>query len=341
MASQLIPENLRRAVLAMYDGMTTEIETKAGVTAAVPVRRGVLQGDPLSPLLFNMCINFFLTDLNNADIQRNFGFCVNNDLALSCFAFADDLVVVGKNRAALTILVRRAMERLGSIGLMTNAAKSTVLDIGYVRGERVVNSEVVDIGGGEQLPALTSEESVLYLGVKFRCNLGFDIKEEVKEFGEKLEKIRQFDFLHADRKIKIIKQYVWPTMNYDLQMAPPGAHIITDLRSMDDVMKLFAFNCYRLPQNSPTGFLFAARCKGGLAMPRPTEEFGIQQVNAAVVLNNSTDVYVKEFRKPVQEINQVVSSMESCIVPEARDYLKPRSLGLKLRAEYREKAFES
>ena len=76
-------------------------------------------------------------------------------------------------------------------------------------------------------------------------------------------------------------------------------------------------------------------------MPKPTDEYGIQQVNAAVVFKNSTDVYVEEFRKPVQEINQVVSSMGSCVVPEEQDYLKPRSLGTKLRAEYREKAFES
>ena len=76
----------------MYDGMTTEVETEveteAVVTAAMPVRGGVLQGDTLSPLLFNMCMNFILTDVNNSDLQRNFGFCVNSDLAFSCFAFA-------------------------------------------------------------------------------------------------------------------------------------------------------------------------------------------------------------------------------------------------------------
>ena len=185
----------------MYEGMAVKVEVGAGATSAVCVRRGVLQGDPLPPLLFNLCINFILNDLNRVDLQRIFGFNVNDDLALSCFAFADNLVIVGKNRAALSVLVRRAMECLENIGLKTNAAKSNIVDIVYNGGERIVNDSQLDIGGGVFMPALSVEQSVVYLGVKFRNNLQFNLKEEMEEFGVKLQELHQYPFLHSDRNL--------------------------------------------------------------------------------------------------------------------------------------------
>ena len=42
-------------------------------------------------------------------------------------------------------------------------------------------------------------------------------------------------------------------------------------------------------------------------MPKPTDEYLIQQVNAAVVLNNSTDIYVEEFKKPIDQSSRVIN----------------------------------
>ncbi|GAU99517.1 hypothetical protein RvY_10509 [Ramazzottius varieornatus] len=258
----------------MYSGLTARVEVGGEVTEAVPVRRGVLQGDPLSPLLFNLSINFLLDQLNGFELKNALGVNVNNVLAVSAFAFADDLVIVGKNRAALALLVRIAIDGLDSIGLVVNAKQSTVMDVIYESGERVVDGRELDIGGSVTMPALTKEETVVYLGVKYRFSLGFDLKQELEEFGAKLQ-------------------------------------------------KLFAFNCLRLPSNAPTGFLFASRASGGLAMPKPTEEYVIQQINSAVLLNNSTDEYVKEFRKPSQEIDRIVANLDIKVEVTERDMVEP------------------
>ncbi|GAU99304.1 hypothetical protein RvY_10329 [Ramazzottius varieornatus] len=106
LSSFAIAENLRRAIGAMYSGMTARVEVGGEVTGAVPVKRGVLKGDPLSPLLLNLTINFLLHELNDFDLKKALGLNVNDILALSAFAFADDLVIARKNRAASRRLSR-------------------------------------------------------------------------------------------------------------------------------------------------------------------------------------------------------------------------------------------
>ncbi|GAV03400.1 hypothetical protein RvY_13828 [Ramazzottius varieornatus] len=82
-----------------------------------------------------------------------------------------------------------AIDGLDSIEFVVNVAKSTVMDIVYKNGERGVDSSELAIGGGEIMPALTKEETVVYLGVNRRYNLGFDLKQELEEFGGKLQRL--------------------------------------------------------------------------------------------------------------------------------------------------------
>ncbi|GAV07614.1 hypothetical protein RvY_17430 [Ramazzottius varieornatus] len=69
------------------------------------------------------------------------------------------------------------------------------------------------------------------------------------------------------------------------------------------------------------------------AIPKPTEEYVIQQINSAGLLNNSTDEYENEFRKPSQEIERMVASLDTKVNVTERDMFKPRVLGVKLRTE--------
>ncbi|GAV03401.1 hypothetical protein RvY_13829 [Ramazzottius varieornatus] len=104
-------------------------------------------------------------------------------------------------------------------------------------------------------------------------------------------------------------------------MVPLGSNIVKDLAT-DDVIKLFAFSCIRLPSSTLTGFLFASRARGGHAVPKPTEEYAIQQISSTVLLNSSTDVYLKEFRKPSQEIQRMVASLHTKVEVTERDIVK-------------------
>ena len=57
------------------------------------VGRGVLQGDCLSPLLFNLCFNTFLQHIKS-EKYRQFGFSLNFLNPIHWFQFADDAAVI-------------------------------------------------------------------------------------------------------------------------------------------------------------------------------------------------------------------------------------------------------
>ena len=55
-----IPDHIKSLVKSPYTDFKTSILTKEFRTPFISVGRGVLQGDCLRPLLFNLCFNTFL-----------------------------------------------------------------------------------------------------------------------------------------------------------------------------------------------------------------------------------------------------------------------------------------
>ena len=55
-----IPDHIKSLVKSLYTDFKTSILTKQFRTPFISVGRGVLRGDCLRPLLFNLCFNTFL-----------------------------------------------------------------------------------------------------------------------------------------------------------------------------------------------------------------------------------------------------------------------------------------
>lgn len=88
-----IPDHMKNLVHSLYTDFKTSIITSEFSTPFVRVGRGVLQGDCLSPLLFNMCFNTFIQHIK-ADKYRQFGFSLKFLNPIHWFQFADDAAVI-------------------------------------------------------------------------------------------------------------------------------------------------------------------------------------------------------------------------------------------------------
>ena len=68
-----IPQHIQLMIKSLYTNFKTSIITSDFNSPFVEVGRGVLQGDCLSPLLFNLCFNTFIQHIKSEKYQQ-FGF---------------------------------------------------------------------------------------------------------------------------------------------------------------------------------------------------------------------------------------------------------------------------
>ena len=74
-----IPSKTRALISNHYNGCHTSVITDHFLTPIIPVRRGVLQGDCLSPLLFCMCFNTLLQFIRQEKFMQ-LGFSAHDKL---------------------------------------------------------------------------------------------------------------------------------------------------------------------------------------------------------------------------------------------------------------------
>ena len=77
-----IPDHIISLIKSLYTGFQTSIITSNFQTPYIPIRKGVLRGDCLSPLLFNLCFNTFIQHIK-APEYRQFGFLTDCYKSLS------------------------------------------------------------------------------------------------------------------------------------------------------------------------------------------------------------------------------------------------------------------
>ena len=86
---------MQNIVRELYSGFPTSIATKTFVTSPLQVEKGVLQGDCLSPLLFNMLFNTFIQTLTKSKELDQLNYRYDNIIQpRNWLQFADDAAAV-------------------------------------------------------------------------------------------------------------------------------------------------------------------------------------------------------------------------------------------------------
>ena len=93
-----IPNHIRSLIQNTYTDFHTSIVTSQFHFPFLNVSRGVLRGDCLSPLLFNLCLNTFVQHIK-VEKYSQFGFSTSHCpgssfVPVHWFQFADDVAVI-------------------------------------------------------------------------------------------------------------------------------------------------------------------------------------------------------------------------------------------------------
>ena len=116
--------------------------------------------------------------------------------------------------------------------------------------------------------------------------------------------------LFPDQKLKIINQYLWPTLIYPLQCAPLNKLPMKFLEDLDKIVKRLVKEILGIPMDTPNAFLYTSKKFRGLQIVRATWEAFIQHYNICTVLLRSNCMYLPFARDIATEMTNCLTQLE-------------------------------
>ncbi|GCC26773.1 hypothetical protein chiPu_0005193 [Chiloscyllium punctatum] len=107
----------------LYTGNTTVVEGNRNLTTPITIERGVKQGDPLSPILFNIALDPLVCCLEraNSGVSMPLG---GRRVNCSTLAFTDDVALLSHSHTGMTRNLKLLQAYCDHTGLSINTAKT-------------------------------------------------------------------------------------------------------------------------------------------------------------------------------------------------------------------------
>ncbi|KAG0435495.1 Retrovirus-related Pol polyprotein from type-2 retrotransposable element R2DM [Dictyocoela muelleri] len=124
-----LPRNFIELIKNSQSNLEINITQNRNIIGSFKPRRGILQGDSLSPLLFTLCMEPISRVLNERDdlkLKMNYN---NKELQINHLFYMDDLKILAENDTNLCLLTKKLEETLNTIGMEHNKNKSSTNSI--------------------------------------------------------------------------------------------------------------------------------------------------------------------------------------------------------------------
>ena len=290
-----IPANVVTLIRNLYSGSYNLIQDRSGNSANLCLNgRGVRQGCPLSPLLFNIVINPLLERISESGIGYPL---FEQRIGAQCFA--DDLVLLSNNVDDMDKLLKMTEEFLTASQLRVNHSKCASLKVSYKSARRVINELYADSPKlfGQPIPPIN--DFYKYLGTHANLQSFKDLPPCFEKFAKNLEKLSDSPLLHF-QKINLLKIYLLPTLDFVMKN-----HIlrIDDLSKFDALIARNLRKWLGLPNSSTTHLFYVPNCAGGLGIRQLTKDYaGLRLASGLNVLNSSDEAIQKIARTSLKNI---------------------------------------
>uniref|UniRef100_K7F1N0 Reverse transcriptase domain-containing protein n=1 Tax=Pelodiscus sinensis TaxID=13735 RepID=K7F1N0_PELSI len=242
-----------------YRNVHTRMEVGKELTPAIAINVGVKQGDPMSPLLFNLAIDPLVSTLEREG--QGFGYEGHRITAL---AFADDLVMLSDLWEGMSANIEILESFCKLSGLKVQANKCHGFFLKPTHDSYTVNNCDAWKIGTEGLNMINPGESEKYLGLKVDPWLGFAKLTLSDKLDTWLERIDRAP-LKPSQKLEMLNTFTIPRVIY---LADHSDCKRTPLASLDDKIRRAVKEWLHLPADTCNGFLYARSRDGGLGVTR-------------------------------------------------------------------------
>lgn len=238
-------------------GTRTTIAVGRLSSRPITIQRGVKQGDPLSPLLFNMVLDELLDSLDSSGR----GATIQDGIRCTAMAFADDLILMDDKEEKLTFSLSDAEIFFERRGMAINPTKSSAVSSIFTRGNMVFRTKPIFRASGRAIPMVGHLNTMKYLGHRFSTT--GCLKPTMGALPVWLSRLSAAS-LKPSQKYILLRDFVIPRLMYGFQSPKITGKI---LRDADSLIKNHAKRMLHLHKHTPDPYIHASIRDGGLGLP--------------------------------------------------------------------------
>ena len=262
-----VPDSVSALIQNIYARSTIQIAPRDSVTKPIHVERGVLQGDPCSPLVFNVCFNSLMNVLSQPKYQQlGYRWGPSDGLIERAWLqFADDAAVIAHDSKSAQTLLNLATAWFAWADMSLRADKCIVFGMLKIGGSYQQFKPVLS-SGQHQIPYVEIGQSFKYLGKEFSINMNDLAAKDhlVTKLLTILTTISELS-IRAQTKLKLLKLYVPSQLSFELSVYDISATWIT--QHLDAMVTNHVRKWLGLPVSTCVEeMLSLARSKGGLGI---------------------------------------------------------------------------
>jgi hypothetical protein len=321
----------------IYNDFNISISVNNCVTAPITVQRGVLQGDPSSPLLFNICFNSLMKILDS-DNYKKMGFIwgKKSSQTTNWLQYADDAALISKDQ--------KGAQGLANLfdSWCTWAEMEIRLDKCNSFGMLKMNSSYcqvqpkISINAGN-VPPIPIGGSFRYLGRFFDFELKGEMeKNEIAEKLGNLLKITSELNVRPQTKLKIFDRFITSQISFSLRVCNFTATWISE--TLDAICVKHIRMWIEAPISSCVAeWLVSPKNKCGMSIPSLKNRFEKLHISKRAALKNSTnenirnlwaDSSTKNIKSDSLLLSNTASSAQRILANQQREEATLHLLGL-------------
>lgn len=256
-------------------------------TDKISIRRGIYQGDSLSPLIFCMAMIPLSRRLNAAKIGYKQG-----KEEISHLFYMDDLKIFAKDHESMEKCIKIVEEFSEDIRMEFGIEKCATTEI---KKGKVANGKDINIKEGIVIRSLKTEEFYKYLGMDEKSGIkDKDMKEKVKrEYFYRVKKILKTQ-LSSRNKIMAINSLATPVMTYSFGILP---WLKSEIDKLDrKTRKVLTINGMHHPR-ADVDRLYVKRKEGGRGLLELQSLYRQSILSLAVYLQTENSRLIQSVKK--------------------------------------------
>ena len=289
-----IPDHIKFVIKSLYTDFKTSIITSEFRTPFITVGRGVLQGDCLSPLLFNMCFNTFIQHIK-AEKYRQFGFSFKLLNPVHWFQFADDAAVITGQESENQHLLNRFCIWCNWSNMIIRVDKCSTFAIKKAITKSVQYLPKLLINN-QLIPTIAIGNSFQYLGRYFDFHMSNENHktEIITQINDLMTDIDSKP-LHPKNKLLIYNRYVLSKLSWHFTVATITKTWV--IENIDSIVNQYIRRWLEVPISGTLSNVFLSHNRFGQSIYPPSVKFIQCQTVLRSALKSSPNELIKDLWK--------------------------------------------